>query len=122
MKLKQLSEDLRGLAVKYNLVVVTACQIGRNALNTSDIELTDCSESMGLTHTCDNIIGIIQTDEMRLGEYDEELGTYVPHYWLKILKIREGEGKGKKWRCDINYNKMKVIERNEVIDTNSHLT
>lgn len=122
MKLKQLSEDLRGIAVKHNIAIITACQIGRSALNTSDVELTDCSESMGLTHTCDNIIGIIQTDEMRIGDYDAELGTTTPHYWLKILKIREGENKGHKWRCDIIYDKMKLVEKNEVIDTTSHLT
>ena len=121
MKLKQLSEDLRGIAVKNNIAVITACQIGRGALNTSDIELTDCSESMGLTHTCDNIIGIIQTEEMRIGDYDAERGVTVPHYWLKILKIREGEGKGHKWRCDIIYDKMKLIEKDEIIDTSAHL-
>jgi len=119
LKIKTLAEDLRGLAVKYDVLMITASQIGRTALDSSDINLTDISESMGLTHTVDNCIGIIQTEDMRIGELIE--GVAVPYYWFKILKIREGEGKGHKFRVDINYGKMKLIERTDCIDTNDHL-
>ena len=115
-----MAEDLRGLAVKYDVLMITASQINRSGLDGSDINLTDVSESMGLTHTCDNVIGIIQTEEMRMGEKNEE-GKLVPYYWMKNLKIREGEGKGEKFRVDINYNKMKLTERTDIIDTYSHL-
>lgn len=118
LKIKTLAEDLRGLAVKYDLLMITASQIGRSALDSSDINITDVSESMGLMHTVDNAIGIIQTEEMRVGGGSE--GSGVPYYWFKILKIREGEGKDKKFRVDICYEKMKLIERTDIIDTNSH--
>lgn len=120
LKIKALAEDLRGLAVKYDFIVDTASQIGRSALDCSDIALTDVSESMGLAHTCDSIIGIIQTEEMRIGELDNETGKATPYYWFKVLKIREGEGKDTKFRVNINYNKMKLIEQTESIDTLSH--
>ena len=119
LKIKTLAEDLRGLAVKYDVLMITASQIGRAALDSSDINLTDVSESMGLMHTVDNAIGIIQTEEMRIGELIA--GVATPYYWMKILKIREGEGKGHKFRVDINYSKMKLIERTDCIDTNEHL-
>ena len=119
LKIKTLAEDLRGLAVKYDLLMITASQIGRGALDSSDINLTDVSESMGLMHTVDNAIGIIQTEEMRIGELIA--GVATPYYWMKILKSREGEGKGHKFRVDINYNKMKLIERTDCVDTNEHL-
>ena len=119
LKIKSLAEDLRGLAVKYDVRMITASQIGRAALDSSDINLTDVSESMGLMHTVDNCIGIIQTEDMRIGELIE--GVATPYYWFKILKIREGEGKGHKFRVDINYGKMKLIERTDCIDTNEHL-
>ena len=119
LKIKTLAEDLRGLAVKYDVLMITASQIGRGALDSSDINLTDVSESMGLMHTVDNCIGIIQTEDMRIGELID--GTAVPYYWMKILKIREGEGKGHKFRVDINYDKMKLIERTDCVDTNDHL-
>lgn len=120
LKIKSLAEDLRGIAVKYNLIVDTASQIGRNALNSSDIVISDISESMGLTHTADSIIGIIQTEDMQIGEIDDETGVAVPYYWFKILKIREGKNKNKKFRVNINYSKMKLIEKTEVMDTMSH--
>ena len=119
LKIKTLAEDLRGLAVKYDVLMITASQIGRSALDSSDINLTDVSESMGLMHTVDNAIGIIQTEEMRIGELIA--GVATPYYWMKILKIREGEGKGHKFRVDNNYDKMKLIERTDCIDTNEHL-
>lgn len=119
LKIKTLAEDLRGLAVKYDVLMITASQIGRGALDSSDINLTDVSESMGLMHTVDNCLGIIQTEDMRIGELID--GTAVPYYWMKILKIREGEGKGHKFRVDINYDKMKLIERTDCVDTNDHL-
>lgn len=120
LKIKTLAEDLRGLAVKYDVLIITASQIGRSALDSSDINITDVSESMGLMHTVDNGIGIIQTEEMRIGER-VDANTTIPYYWMKILKIREGEGKDKKFRVDIVYDKMKLIERTDMVDTNNHL-
>lgn len=120
LKIKQIAEDLRGIAVKYELSIITATQCGRSALNSTDINMEDVAESMGLLHTVDTCFGIIQTDDMRLGEIGSD-GSYVPYYYLKILKIREGEGRDTKFRIDANYNKMKLFERSETIDTLSHL-
>lgn len=122
IKIKQIAEDLRGIAVKYNLAIITATQCGRNALDKSDINMEDVAESMGLLHTVDTCFGIIQTDDMRMGGGNEDAdGKPVPFYYLKILKIREGEGRDTKFKIDANYNKMKLMERTETIDTLSHL-
>lgn len=120
LKIKSLAEDIRALAVKYNFVAITASQINRSAIDGSDINISDISESMGLTHTADSMIGVIQTEEMQIGEIDEELGKAIPYYWFKILKIREGKNKNKKFRVNINYDKMKLIEKTDEIDTLSH--
>ena len=123
LKIKQIAEDLRGIAVKYNLAIITATQCGRNALNGSDINMEDVAESMGLLHTVDTCFGIIQTDDMRMGSGNEnDEGVPVPYYFLKILKIREGEGRDTKFKIDANYNKMKLIEKTETINTLSHLS
>ena len=122
LKIKQIAEDLRGIAVKYNLSIITATQCGRSALNGSDINMEDVAESMGLLHTVDTCFGIIQTDDMRMGSGNEnDEGVPVPYYFLKILKIREGEGRDTKFKIDANYNKMKLIEKPETINTLSHL-
>ena len=123
LKIKQIAEDLRGIAVKYKLSIITATQCGRSALNGSDINMEDVAESMGLLHTVDTCFGIIQTDDMRMGSGNEnDEGVPVPYYFLKILKIREGEGRDTKFKIDANYNKMKLIEKPETINTLSHLS
>jgi len=112
MKIKQLAEDLRAIAVRRNVLMFSAMQIGRNAINGTDLNIEDVSESMALIHTCDSVWGIIQDSTMLVNS----------EYYLKILKIREGEGKGNKFRLKINYDKMKITELVESeIDTNSHL-
>jgi hypothetical protein len=41
-------------------------------------------------------------------------------YWLKILKIRDGEGKGNKCKLEINYSYMKLTETDEIASSNIH--
>lgn len=122
LKGKHIAEDLRAVAIKYDLIVDTAAQIGRSAGDSSDINITDVSESMGVMHTADSSIGLIQTEEMRYGvnNFDSD-NKPVPYYWFKLLKVREGEGKDTKFKVNIDYNKMKLIETTEVINTNDHM-
>ena len=121
MKIKTIAEDLRGLAVKMDFVCVTASQVGRNALNSSDINIEDVSESMGLMHSVDNALGIIMTDDMRIGEIDPETGVAQPYYYIKLLKVREGENRDHKFRVNAYFNKMKFIEKTDTIDMLNHL-
>lgn len=117
LKGKHISEDLRAVAIKHDLIIDTAAQIGRSAGDSSDINITDISESMGVMHTADSSIGLIQTEEMRYGVNNDG----IPYYWLKILKIREGEGKDTKFKVNIDYNKMKLNETTDIINSNDHL-
>ena len=110
MKIKQIAEDLRAMGVRNNWLIVTATQINRNGYNSSDISMSDVAESAGLSHTADIMLGIIQDDLMR-ANYE---------YWLKILKIRDGEGKGTKCRLMINYNMMRLTETEDITGSNIH--
>ena len=110
LKIKQIAEDLRAMGVRNGWLIVTATQINRNNYNSSDIGMGDVAESAGLSHTADMMLGIIQDDLMR-ASYE---------YWLKILKIRDGEGKGTKCKLDINYNYMRLTETDEVSNSNIH--
>lgn len=62
--IKAISEELRGLAVEYNVALLTATQTNRNGFNNSDIELTDISESIGSTHVMDMIFALIRTEAL----------------------------------------------------------
>jgi hypothetical protein len=110
LKIKQIAEDLRAMGVRNGWLIVTATQINRNNYNSSDIGMGDVAESAGLSHTADLMLGIIQDDMMRASS----------EYWLKVLKIRDGEGKGVKCRLNINYQYMRLTETEDVTNSNIH--
>jgi replicative DNA helicase len=62
--IKSIAEELRGLAVEYNVPIVSATQVTRGGFNSSDVELTDTSESFGLPATADLMIALISTEEL----------------------------------------------------------
>lgn len=62
--IKSIAEELRGLGVEYNLPVLTATQVTRSGYNSSDVELTDTSESFGLPATADLFIALIRSEEL----------------------------------------------------------
>jgi replicative DNA helicase len=57
--IKSIAEEIRGLAVEYDLPVVTATQTTRGGYNNSDVEITDTSESFGLPATADLMVALI---------------------------------------------------------------
>ena len=62
--IKAIAEELRGLAVEANLPIVSATQTTRSGYGSSDVELTDTSESFGLPATADLMFALISTDEL----------------------------------------------------------
>lgn len=110
LKIKQIAEDLRAMGSRNGWLIVTATQINRNSYNSTDIGMGDVAESAGLSHTADLMLGIIQ----------DELMHANLEYWVKILKIRDGEGKGTKCKLNINYNYMRITETDEVSSSNIH--
>jgi len=61
---KAIAEELRGLACEANLPIVSATQTTRSGYGSSDVELTDTSESFGLPATADLMFALISTDEL----------------------------------------------------------
>jgi len=110
MKIKQIAEDLRAMGMRNDWLIVTATQINRNGYNSSDISMGDVAESAGLSHTADVMLGIIQDDLMRANQ----------EYWLKVLKIRDGEGKGNKCKLNIDFNHMRLVETEDIATSSIH--
>ena len=75
---KAIAEELRGLAVEFDLPIVSATQTTRAGFGSSDPDLTDTSESFGLPATADLMLALISNEEM------EELGQIM----VKQLKNR----------------------------------
>jgi len=76
--IKSIAEELRGLAVEANVPIVSATQTTRSGFGSSDVELTDTSESFGLPATADLMFALISTEEL------ESLGQIL----VKQLKNR----------------------------------
>lgn len=61
---KAIAEELRGLAVEFDVPIVSATQTTRSGYGSTDIDLTDTSESFGLPATADFMFALISTEEL----------------------------------------------------------
>ena len=62
--IKAIAEELRGLAVEFNLPIFTATQTTRSGFSNSDVGLEDTSESFGLPATADLMVALISNEEL----------------------------------------------------------
>jgi len=62
--IKAIAEELRGLAVEFNVPIISATQTNRGGFGNSDVELTDTSESFGLPATADFMFAIITSEQL----------------------------------------------------------
>lgn len=81
IKGKNLSEGLRALGSKYNVPVLTAIQVAKDAWSASDIKLESIPESKAIAETADTFFAIIRTPEMKRQNI----------YRFKLLKQRDGD-------------------------------
>jgi replicative DNA helicase len=99
--IKSIAEELRGLAVEFKLPIVSATQTTRTGYASSDVELTDTSESFGLPATADFMIALISTEELA------DMGQIM----VKQLKNRYGDpNKFKRFVIGVDRAKMKFYD------------
>ena len=98
---KSIAEELRGLAVEYNIPVMTATQTNRTGFVNSDVDLGDTSESFGLPMTADMMFAIMTSDEM------QENGQFM----VKQLKNRYVDPTFmKRFLVGVDYAQMRLYE------------
>ena len=98
---KAIAEELRGLAVEYDLPIVSATQTTRGGFNNSDVDLTDTSESFGLPATADLMFALISTEEL------EQQG----HMMVKQLKNRYSDPtRNKRFMIGVDRAKMRLYD------------
>ena len=99
--IKAIAEELRGLAVEANLPIVSATQTTRSGFASSDVDLTDTSESFGLPATADLMFALISTEEL------EELNQIM----VKQLKNRYNDPTiFKRFIIGIDRSKMRLYD------------
>ncbi len=115
--IKGIAEELRGLAVEFDVPIVSATQTTRSGYANSDVELTDTSESFGLPATADFMFALISTEDL------EKLGQLM----VKQLKNRYadpnvhkrfviGVDKSKMRLYDLDMSAQKNIVKDEKVD------
>ena len=99
--IKSIAEELRGLAVEFNLPVVSATQTTRSGYSNSDVDLTDTSESFGLPATADFMFALITNEEL------ENLGQIM----VKQLKNRYSDPNYyKRFVVGVDRSKMRMYD------------
>jgi len=102
--IKAIAEELRGLAVEFNVPIVSATQTTRSGYSNTDVGLEDTSESFGLPATADLMFALISTEEL------EELGQLL----VKQLKNRYNDPtKYKRFVVGIDRSRMKLYDVEE---------
>ena len=98
---KAIAEELRGLAVEFNLPIVSATQTTRSGFSNTDVDLTDTSESFGLPATADFMFALISTEEL------EQLNQLM----VKQLKNRYNDPSfHKRFVIGVDRSKMKIYD------------
>jgi replicative DNA helicase len=111
--IKSIAEELRGLAVEHNVPIFSATQTTRSGFSSSDVEITDTSESFGLPATADFLVALISTEEL------EGLGQIM----VKQLKNRYGDKSIlKRFVVGIDRAKMRLYDceqsaQNDILDS-----
>ena len=105
---KSIAEELRGLAVEFNVPIVSATQTTRSGYSNTDVGLEDTSESFGLPATADLMFALISTEEL------EDLGQML----VKQLKNRYNDPtKYKRFVIGIDRSRMKLYDVEESAQT-----
>jgi replicative DNA helicase len=109
---KSIAEELRGMAVEYNVPILTATQFTRSASTDTDSDMTGIAESFGTAATMDFIIAMIRTEQL------DEMGQIM----IKQLKSRFGDvGTYKRFVVGVDISKFKLYDaenpQGDLIDT-----
>jgi len=103
--IKGIAEEMRGLAVEFNIPIVSATQTTRQGFVSTDIGLEDTSESFGLPATADLMFALIQTEELL------ELNQMM----VKQLKNRYADPTAnKRFIIGVDRSKMKLYDVSQV--------
>ena len=107
--IKAIAEELRGLAVEFNVPIVSATQTNRSGFSNSDVGLEDTSESFGLPATADFMFALITSEELR----------QLNQIMVKQLKNRYGDPSvHKRFVIGVDYSKMRLynVEASAQVD------
>ncbi len=106
--IKSIAEEIRGLAIEFDLPIVTATQSNRDGFGNSDVDLNNTSESFGVPATADFMFALIATEEL------DNLGQIM----IKQLKNRYSDPtKNKRFVVGVDKTKMRFYDAEDSAQT-----
>ena len=98
IKDKYVSEELRNLAKEFDIVMVTASQLNRAAVEEIEFDHSHIAGGISKINTADNVIGIFTSRAMR------ERGRYQ----IQFMKTRSSSGVGQKVDLEFDVNSLRI--------------
>jgi replicative DNA helicase len=102
IKDKYVSEELRNLAKELNVIMVTASQLNRSAVEEVEFDHSHIAGGISKIQTADNVFGIFTNRSMK------ERGKYQ----IQCMKSRTSTGVGKKIDLEYNSETMRITDSN----------
>jgi len=103
VKDKYVSEELRNLAKEFNILMVTASQLNRAAVEEIEFDHSHIAGGLSKINTADNVFGIFTSRAMR------ERGRYQ----IQLMKTRSSSGVGQKIDLEYNMETLRIIDAGE---------
>jgi hypothetical protein len=100
VKDKYVSEELRNLAMEKKVLLVTAAQLNRGAVEEVEFDHSHISGGLSKIQTADNVFGIFTSRAMR------ERGRYQ----IQLMKTRSSSGVGMKVDLEFNIESLKITD------------
>ena len=100
VKDKYVSEELRNLAREFNILMITASQLNRSAVEEVEFDHSHISGGISKINTADNVFGIFTSRTMR------ERGRYQ----IQLMKTRSSSGVGQKIDLDFNIETLRITD------------
>jgi hypothetical protein len=105
--IKAIAEELRGLAVEFNVPIISATQTTRSGFSNSDVGLEDTSESFGLPATADFMFALITSEEL----------AALNQIMVKQLKNRYNDpDRFKRFVVSVDKSKMRLMDAEDATD------
>jgi archaellum biogenesis ATPase FlaH len=103
VKDKYVSEELRNLAKEFNILMITASQLNRSAVEEIEFDHSHISGGISKINTADNVFGIFTSRAMR------ERGRYQ----IQLMKTRSSSGVGMKVDLDYDIDTLRITDPGE---------
>jgi hypothetical protein len=100
VKDKYVSEEIRNLAKELDIIMVTASQLNRSAVEEIEFDHSHISGGISKINTADNVFGIFTSRAMR------ERGKYQ----IQLMKTRSSSGVGQKVELEFDMNTLRITD------------